>query len=283
MGTWLLVDCNGLCHRALHTTGGLSHNGQSTGVSFGLFRDLENLRDSFGPERTVLAFDGPGSLRQQVYPGYKATRRNREFTPEEKKIREEFYEEMRRLHGELLPVAGFRNVLLSAGYEADDIIAKICQNLPPSVDAVIVSSDADLMQCLAYNVVIYRPHTKKVVTAESFTEEWGIPPKYWPHVKAYAGCSSDDIQGLFGVGEKTAARFLAGTLPPGKKRDQLVAGQGIFNFNLPLVELPYPGLVLPEIVPDEVTQVRLNAVRTRLGIRGKSREEVAEAYPGLEL
>lgn len=271
-----------MAHRALHTTGGLSHEGQPTGVSFGLLRDLERLRELYAADRTVLAFDAPGSLREKIYPGYKLARRSREFTPEETKIREDFYVELDRLKNSLLSEAGFRNVFFSQGYEADDVIAHVCQNLPPETDAVIVSTDKDLWQCLNERVVVYNPLTKKVITAESFQEKWGISPALWVNVKALAGCDSDSIEGIRGVGDLTAARYCAGTLKPESAVvAKIRAGREIYERNLPLVRLPYPGLELPPVMVDEVTLGRLSAVRARLGIRGAP--VVEPAYPGLEM
>lgn len=266
--SWLLVDCGYLCHRALHSTGGLAHGGMPTGICFGILRDLESLVDLFGTHRCILAFDSAFSLRQEVYPNYKSSRRNRVYLPEEQAARKLFYEEVNRLQLEILPQAGYKNIFQVRGYEADDILAKVAEDLPAGVDGAIVSADEDLWQCLNRAVVCYNPTTKKAMSAKSFREKWNIPPYQWADVKAFAGCSSDDVEGLDGIGPVNAAKWVAGTLKPTTKAwEKLNAGIAIYNRNIDLVRLPYPGLKLPEVVDDDVTLAKLVKVKADLGIR----------------
>lgn len=273
--TWLLVDGSYMANRAFHSTGGLSHHGVSTGISFGFLRDIETITELFSASRAILAFDSRVNLREQVYPNYKISRRTKVRTPEETQSRKLFFEELNRLIEEILPAAGYTNVIQEKGYEADDVIAQVADELPPDTEAVVVSSDGDLFQCLRGHVVYYNPHTKLTTTALSFREKWGINPGDWVKVKAWAGCGTDDIQGLDGVGEVIAARYVAGTLnqgtpkKPSKTYQKFAAGIDIYNRNLDLVRLPYPGLVLPELKPDKVTPEKLAAVRRTLGIQVK--------------
>lgn len=266
--TWLLVDCSYLGHRAFHSTGGLSYNGAATGVSFGILRDLEVLTDLFAPARFVLAFDSKVSLREKVYPNYKITRKTRSYTPEELQGRQAFREEMERLRTHFFPQIGYRNVFLAEGYEADDIIAKVAAEIPPDVDGMIVSTDGDLLQCLRENVYCYNPKSRYTTSAASFREKWGIDPPFWAEVKAWAGCKTDDIEGVRGVGEAYASLYVAGKLKPDLvSYKSIVANQHIFETNLPLTRLPYPGLILPPLVPDEITEVGQTRARAELGIR----------------
>lgn len=266
---WLLVDANNLCWRAFHTTGGLSHEGFGTGVCFGILRDLEHMTGTFGVVRTVLAFDGIGSLRQDKYPNYKSERRGRVFTDAERKARESFYEEIRRLRTDVLPAAGYNNVFAVDGFEADDIIAKVAEELPESIEGIIASTDKDLYQCLRENVIIYNPIKKEVTSLNSFSEShFGIHPKEWANVKAIAGCDSDSVVGVRGVGDITAAKWVAGKLKhTSKTYQEIQQNYCLYRTNLPLVALPYPGLVLPEIRDDAVTPSKITQVREALGIR----------------
>ena len=245
MKTWMLVDCNYLAWRAYHAIGPLSHNGKSTSVCFGVLRDLEGLINLHSPARTVLAFDSPAkSLRAELYPPYKSGRRNRVVPESEREMLRQFYDELGRFEREILPAAGFRNVISLPGYEADDILAEIAGTVPEDVTAVIVSADGDLLQCLGERVILYNPAKKKAVTAESFRLQWGIGPEQWAEVKAIAGCSTDDVPGVFGVAERTAADYLSERLNRMrpvclKIQDWLKSSEYIRN--LSLCRLPFPG------------------------------------------
>lgn len=267
MRTWLLVDAQYLCHRARYVVGHLSHRNVATGVAFGVIRDVENQIEFHGADRVVFAFDHPGpSLRKQILPTYKSSRR-KDLTDEEKADLVVFYEQLNRLKTSLLPSIGYRNIVEVEGYEADDIIAQISRDLPVGDDAVIVSADKDLYQCVCSNVRFHNPTSKETVTPESFFKRWYIPPEQWSHVKALSGCSGDDVLGIRGIGEKSAAGWFSGSLAKGKKWDLINDNIDVLARNLPLVKLPFPGLVLPELVDDELTESKKIAVQTELGIR----------------
>lgn len=269
MKLWLLVDSTYLCWRAYHTTGGLKHGGLATGVSFGVLRDIETLIDLFDPSCVIWAFDGGGpGLRGQLYSGYKASRQD--LTEEEREQRKEFYAEVDRLKTQHLPDVGFKNIFTVRGYEADDIIAHVAQNLPPNTEAAIVTADGDLLQCLSDRVFYFNPTTKKTTTIRSFKEKYGIVPSMWASVKALAGCSTDDVPGIKGVGEVTAAKWFAGTLKPDTKAYKSISEHiDVYEKNMPLVQLPYPGIEVPEIKEDEYEFEKLLKVRADLGIRTK--------------
>lgn len=266
---WLLVDTNYIARRALYTTGGLQYGGVSTGVSFGVLRDIEGQIEYHGANRTILAFDSRNSLRKKICPKYKANRDDK--TEEQKEQDLEFYVELRRLKEELLPIVGYRNIIEVDGYEADDIIAQVALVLPSSVDAVIISADHDLLQCISDHVRFHNPSTKKTVNLRSFFDEWGLLPEDWPMVKAIAGCGTDNVEGIRGVGEKTAAQFIAGKLKKGKKYDSITCGYDVVARNLPLVGLPLGGLELPPILPDVLTEAGKIEAQQLLGIRAKRR------------
>jgi len=193
MTTHLIVDTTYLCHRARHTTGGLTHRGDPTGVAFGVLRDIEKFTDMFSADVCVFAFDygGPG-LRHEVYPKYKAHRRAEDRSEEEEEELQIFFDEVRKLYSEILPALGFRNIFRFRGYEGDDIVAQVAQDIKAEDSGMIITGDHDLFQCLRSNVHLYRPSFAykegRVMTLRSFREEWGILPDQWAQVIAIAGC-----------------------------------------------------------------------------------------------
>lgn len=264
---WLLVDTSNLAYRAFFTTGGLSYDGEPTGVSFGVLRELDALIDLHQPETVIFAFDsrGPGR-RAEIDPNYKANRTN--LTDEERQQRATIHEEVDRLKSSILPSMGFKNIWGARGYEADDIIAQTAQRLPDDVRATIVSGDEDLWQCLSGRVRQYHPRQKQMVTAKTFRLQWGIDPIMWANVKALAGCKTDNVDGVDGVGEKTAAKWFAGTLKKESKAyTKISENLDIHNRNIPLVKLPLTGLELPPVRADECTEAKRMNVLMELGIR----------------
>lgn len=265
----LLVDSNYLCYRAYRTTGGLSHQGKLTGVAFGFIRDIEILSELFEPSIVVFAFDagGPGK-RSEISSVYKSSRQ--EMTEEEREEKRQFYDQVHRLRSQILPDLGYKNVIWRKGYEADDIIAKIAEDLRTDQEATMISADGDLFQCLSDRVSFYNPHSKKITTAKKFREQWGLAPSMWASVKALAGCGTDDVEGIRGVGEVTAAKWFNGKLKPDSKGYKLISDNlEVFNKNIDLVKLPFPGLELPELVPDDTNLAKLMKVKADLGIKAK--------------
>ncbi len=268
MNTWLLVDVHYMCWRAKHTTGGLSHDGVGTGIAFGVIRDVPAIAEMHGASKIIFAFDSDKSkgLRKKILPTYKSSRD--EKTDDEKEADKLVYAEIARLKNTILPSMGYRNIFSAIGYEADDIIAAIAQNLPVDTSAVIISADKDLFQCINDRVTCYNPTTQKTMTVLALKQKYGVHPDQWASVKALAGCDTDDVVGVKGVKEKTAADWFNGKLKPtGKKYQKISDNLHLMKQNLPLVKLPYPGLVVPEIVEDEVTDQKVHDTHVSLGFK----------------
>jgi len=259
--TVLVLDCNYLAHRAHHAMGELSHNGQRTEVIYGVLRDILTFQEMFDAKRIVFAFDVGKSIRCAVYPAYKASRYVR------RDERPELQKQLTLLRKEILPDIGFQNILSQKGYEADDLIASFCLNLPKNREAIIVSADKDLYQLLDRKVTIFNPQSKTMMDRQAFMEKFGIGPDSWADVKAIAGCETDEVLGVKGVKEITAAKFLTGKLKPGKAFDAIVMGNPIWKRNLPIVSIPYPGTMVPELWKDDVTQDKWRSVMKRYGIQ----------------
>lgn len=261
---YLLLDVSDLAYRNFHAIGELSHDGVATQVPFGVFRDILDLQDLFGTVRIAFCFDGGHDGRTNLYPRYK--RRDIDMTEEERDARRSLRQQIYRLRTKYLPVVGFRNIFWQEGYEADDLIAWIVENIKGH-DYIIVSRDQDLYQLLSPTVSIWNVHAKKAVTEQSFREDFGIGPAQWPDVKAMAGCGSDNVEGIHGVGEKTAAKFLSGRLKDSTQAyAKIVANNDIWRRNLQLVSLPFPGVNPVELRDDEVTTGSWRRVMKELGM-----------------
>lgn len=267
--TWLILDCNYLCHRAFHVFSGLSHNGSPTGTLFGFFRDVLLLQDTHGTKDIIFCFDRGCHARFKDCPTYKQNREQAwdNLTDEQFQAKVEFRKHVKLLRTKYLRELGFRNIFSKKGYEADDVIASVCQQTISRRDVcLIVSSDHDLYQLLSDNVMMWNPTTKIAYTLKKFTEEFGIDPAQWPDVKAIAGCKTDNVIGIKGVGEKTAAKFISGRLMGGRLHEMIVKGNRVWKRNLSLVTLPYPGVGIFRLSEDCVTESKWRKLSERLGM-----------------
>lgn len=269
MKTWLLIDVSYLAWRAFHSTPDLSWEGVKTSVIFGLLRDVQNLQDLHATRRVVFAFDVGRPWRSVKFEGYKGSRHNyEEMDRTELLARGEVKFQLKNLRNIHLNEIGYRNIWFESGYEADDLIAAGCSALPDGDTAIIVSRDGDFYQLLNDRVSIWNPSKKRMITADWFRDEYGISPEQWADVKAIAGCGSDEVPGVKGIGEITAAKFLAGTLKHTTKAfAKIVEGDAIWKRNLPLVKLPYEGCPTPEFLEDETTEGKWRKVAKSLGIK----------------
>ncbi len=287
MTTYMFVDCHYLCYRAFHTTGNLMYEGAHTGIAFGFLRELDRLIDLHMPDITVFTFDSGGKgLRGEMYPEYKANRKERTERTEEKKVEYlSFREQVNTLRTKILPRMGYRNIFRRRGYEADDIMAYYAERIDSDDFGIIVTADNDLWQCVNDNVMWYNPssHNYKIVTRESFIKEWNIDPVMWANVKALAGCTSDNIKGVKWIGEKSAAKWFAGTLKSDSSVYKKISDDiDIHNRNIKLTKLPLEGIELPELRLDAATEKRKMKVHMELGIRPKRQVSKKQKSDGFD-
>jgi len=276
---WLILDVPFLAHRASHSVGGLSHGDEPTSVVFGLMRDLIGWREVFQTDKVVFCFDRGRNKRLELCPEYKQNRLRAEETEEERQQRARLHGQIRRLMEDDLFRLGYRNVFWEEGYEADDVIASIVlSSLSGDDEAVIVSSDSDLYQLIGPSVSTFDPRVNKRRTLQWFHQQFGIAPSQWADVKAIAGCSSDNVAGVRGVGEKSAVAFLSGRMLPTKGRHRaIVSNSEIWRRNMRLVQLPFEGCPVYELVEDRVTRERWQKFCERFGIKS-----LRGLYPGGE-
>lgn len=257
--TWLLLDANNLAYRTFHSMPRLSHRDVLTSVVYGMLRDVANWQDRFQTNNVAFCFDVGWPIRHSVYPRYKQKRRDRyhERPAREIKLQAELIDQINNLRIKYLPTIGYRNILWQDKYEADDIIASVCHNLGPHQKAIIISEDQDLYQLLDRNVSIYLPRKQQRMTVDRFRNLYEMSPRLWARAKAIAGCSSDDVTGVVGVGMKTACAYLRGDLKEDStKYEAIKQAVHAIEQNLTLVDLPFAGTKIFDLKPNKVTKKR---------------------------
>ncbi len=269
---WLILDCNFLCHRLKHSMGGLSFEGGPTGIIYGFLKSIPIYQEMFDTPYIIFCWDSKSSKRQEIYPKYKLNRKikQREMDEEELNFETEFRYQMKMLRLKYLPMIGFKNIFCQKGYEADDLIASFCLAIPDKNQIVIITSDQDLHQCLTTNIFIYNPIKRKRMTLQGLHKQYGLKPHEWKMMKAIAGCSTDNVLGIKGIGEKTAIKYLTGGLSDASKAFQKInseIGWKIYKRNLKLVSLPFKGTKKYKLRKDELSADGWKQVIRKLGLK----------------
>ena len=271
----LILDCNYVAHRMFHSMGEAMYG---EAVIYGFLRDIAILQEEFNSGLIVFAWDVGYGKRRDLFPDYKANRRKDEYTEEEQMAYKDLTTQMRKLREQYLRELGYRNVFFQDGYEADDIIGSVVLHSIKEREAIIVSADQDLWQLLRVNVSCYNPVLKHLLTRDGFVSKWGIEPELWSHVKAIAGCRTDNIPGLTRIGEITAANWYRGKLKPASVAYKKINEDGIevHNRNIRLTRLPFEGTETFKLKEDELSVDRWNELADRLDM-----ESLKDFVPGV--
>lgn len=248
----------------------LEFGGKATGVVFGFLKSISALKDEFQTDRVAFCFEHKRLFRRDLFPDYKSKRRQSTKTPEEKAAYKAMAIQIEQLRTRYLPQIGFKNIFCFEGMESDDIMAAIAEGEAPN-NVILVTADSDLYQCLTPWVSIYSPQKQMLYTDAWFRKEYEINPKQWAVVKAIAGCKSDEVPGVYGVGEVTALKFVRGELPKSSKAWQGImskTGKWTVRRNRQLVELPFPGRpILYKLQEDRIDREGWKEVCGALGMR----------------
>ncbi|MCO5073441.1 MAG: DNA polymerase I [Rhizobiaceae bacterium] len=229
-----LVDGSGYIFRAYHALPPLTRksDGLPVGAVSGfcnmlwkLMRDARDTDVGITPTHFAVIFDySSKTFRNALYPEYKA---NRSAPPED-----------------LVPQFGLIRKATAAfglpclemdGYEADDLIATYARLANEAGGSTtIISSDKDLMQLVGPTVSLYDPMKDREINVPEVIEKWGVPPEKMVDLQALMGDSIDNIPGVPGIGQKTAAQLLemfgdldtllerAGEIKQQKRRESII-------------------------------------------------------------
>jgi 5'-3' exonuclease len=243
---WVFFDISYLAHRAFYSMGGLEHNDYPTGVIYGVLDQIRRvcLHPRIQSNCAVAFFDSNKSFRRDIFPEYKQ-KRDRERTQEELDLRLKLTEQIKHLRRDLLPSMGMA-CYQQSGLESDDLMAwgaKAATCDRGTTDTVVlVTADNDLLQCVTRRVQWFDPMRDLYLKYNDVCALKGVSPKQWALVKALAGCSSDGVPGVGGVGEKTSVAYLRGELPHNSKKYAKILApesQEVLSRNTQLVSLPH--------------------------------------------
>lgn len=207
MNKLLLIDGNSIMNRAFYGIPDMTTNdGRHTNAIYGFLNIILKIIEEEQATHICVAFDlKKKTFRHEMYEAYKGTRKG---------MPEELHEQMPRIK-EILHAMHIR-IVEQEGFEADDLIGTLSKKGEREGFAVtILSGDRDLLQLATDTVLVRIPKTKHGKTevedyyAKNVQETYGVTPMIFIDMKGLMGDTSDNIPGVPGIGEKTAAKLLA--------------------------------------------------------------------------
>jgi DNA polymerase-1 len=200
----VIIDGNSLINRAFYALPDLiTKEGIHTNGVFGFIKMVNKINEDYSPEYLSVAFDLKApTFRHLAYKEYKGHR---------KKMPSELAQQMPIIK-EVLDAYKIHRTELE-GFEADDLIgtiARLCEER--DFEVIIVTGDRDALQLVSDNVKVMITR-KGISNLEAYDEEmvkekYGVTPMQIIDFKGLVGDKSDNIPGVPGIGEKTAAKLL---------------------------------------------------------------------------
>jgi DNA polymerase I len=203
-GELFLIDGNSLAYRAFFALPEsiATADGRPTNAIYGFASMMAKILIEHRPQAVIVAWDAGMSGRELTYEPYKAQRR-----PRPDLLKEQW--------PHLAPLAeafGFHNVKVE-GWEADDVIATLVRRAREAeIPVMVVSGDRDVYQVVEDGVRVMTTSRgvtdTKIYDRDGVTERYGVPPELVPDLIGLKGDTSDNIPGVPGIGDKTAAQLL---------------------------------------------------------------------------
>ncbi len=199
-----LIDGNSLVYRAFFALPETiaTSRGEPTNAIFGFASMLVKILSEYGPQPTLVVWDAGMSGRESQYQDYKAQRHARPDL---------LSEQWPSLHP-LVEAFGYRNVKVP-GYEADDVIATLARRARDrGIEVMVVTGDRDVLQLVEPGVRVMATSRgitdTKVYDRQAVIDRYGVAPEKIPDFYGLKGDTTDNLPGVPGIGDKTAAELL---------------------------------------------------------------------------
>ncbi len=203
--TIVLLDSHAILHRGYHAMGGFAtRDGRPTGALYGFLSMVLRIYEDIKPDYIAACFDLPKpTFRHLSYDAYKG---GRQKTDDE--LIDQIKESYKLCEALSIPV------YTCEGFEADDLLGTIAEQLKVEKDTrvIIASGDMDTFQLIdGDKVTVYtlkKGNETALYTTKSVVERFGFGPEHIPDYKGFAGDTSDNIIGIKGIGDKTATELI---------------------------------------------------------------------------
>lgn len=201
----LVVDANNLLKIGIHGVKDFFNKGEHVGGIWHFLNTLRRFLEESNYNKVIVFWDSEtgSSQRRLIYPKYKLNRKQKD----EEDFREQSFTTQKNRVKQYLEEMFVRQLEVEQS-EADDLIAYYCQ-ISEDEDKTIFSSDRDLTQLISEKVTIYSPQQKKFYKNGDLIKMYEVEIPHY-NVKTYkilTGDSSDNIDGIFYLGEKTFIKF----------------------------------------------------------------------------
>lgn len=202
----VLLDAHAILHRAYHALPEFSSSkGEPTGALFGLSTMLFSIMKELKPDYVVAAFDLPKpTYRHEAYADYKAGRKK----PDDNLINQ-------FVRARDLFTAFNIPIYEKEGFEADDILGTVCEELKDNkeIEIIIASGDMDTLQLVSgkkIQVYTLKKGIKDTILYDekAVIDRFGFKPAQLVDYKGLRGDPSDNIIGVPGIGEKSATNLI---------------------------------------------------------------------------
>ncbi|MCL5429172.1 MAG: DNA polymerase I [Chloroflexi bacterium] len=208
--TLYLIDGHALAYRTYFALTGagagtsrwVTTAGEPTAGIFGFTSVLLRLLEQERPDYMAVAFDRGRTFRDDLYPAYKGTR---------EKMPDDLRAQIERIR-ELVDAFGIPRLEID-GYEADDVLGSVAKKISKDGMGVkIITGDKDLLQLVDKRIMVSLPGKQLADSKDYLPKDvhdfLGVYPEQVVDYKAMTGDKSDNIPGIAGIGEKTAATLL---------------------------------------------------------------------------
>jgi DNA polymerase-1 len=207
-----LIDGYALIYRAFYALIArplTTSKGENTSAAWGIANFLRLLMANHKPEYLGWVHDSGYSFRHQTYPAYKATR---------EKLTEELQADFDRGMQRICQILEYYRIpiLSLPGFEADDVIGTlVTKSVAEKINTVIVTADKDFHQLVQPGVWLLNPGRggsaaveEHWVSIDNAADRLGVSPERVTDYLALVGDSSDNVPGVRGIGDKTAAELV---------------------------------------------------------------------------
>jgi len=261
----VIVDTFNFLHRAYHAIpkSFRAPDDTPTNAVYGVTSMLISLINETHPDCLVAALDSrKPTFRSEEFSNYKAQRKEME---DDLKVQIPLVFESMDLLGILK--------INCEGYEADDVIGTLVTKLESNTSnqIYIVSNDKDMWQLISENVFVLIPNTKggfDKIDEEEALKRLEFDKKHLVDYKALRGDTSDNIPGVYGIGEVTAKKLISQyqTVENIYKHIEEIKPEGLKTKLVESVEMAYMSKKLATIILDAPIQFRIEDCYFKLNI-----------------
>ncbi len=203
--TVVLLDAHAILHRGYHAMQGFAtREGKPTGALYGFITMVLRIYEDIKPDYIAACFDLPKpTFRHISYDGYKAGRSKTDDA-----LITQIQEAYALCDALCIPI------YKEEGFEADDLLGTIAEQLKKQADTrvIIASGDMDTFQLIDDNIVtvytLKKANEAALFNSQSIIDRFGFAPVHIPDYKGLSGDTSDNIIGIKGIGDKTATELI---------------------------------------------------------------------------